>query len=469
MLFVHSSLLAAGPHPITARDLPRRGFYFSSPAPQALTLAGAGQAWSYGGNSDLGRAGAAWHVVAGGAAVEDRVRHRGSGLVAFASFGFDPETPGVLTVPTWTFGADDTCTWLTVAYQAQRCDPEEVSRLRSLALAWLQGTQVEEGTPVAGETAVWGRVVKGGLGGVEEGVPVAGEVRPEDALRVVELPVELVAAQYRENVAAAVEAIRRGEAEKIVMARPQRWNWAQPLSPATRRTALLERLGQRYPTCWQFSVAGLVGATPEMLMEATDGVAHSRVLAGTASPGEGIDLMASAKNLQEHHVAVASVTQALEEVGVPLRCEGPGLLRLPNVEHLATDITLPVPTGKTLLYLVGRIHPTAAVGGLPRAAATSFIRQLESRTWGSGFDGVQAWQTAGRGRYAGPVGWVDAQGGGQLALALRCAQLDQAGLTAWVGAGIMPDSDPTDEYLETCAKLSPIRDALDQQPQPLTY
>ena len=280
---------------------------------------------------------------------------------------------------------------------------------------------------------------------------------------------ELVAAQYRENVAAAVEAIRRGEAEKIVMARPQRWNWAQPLSPATRRTALLERLGQRYPTCWQFSVAGLVGATPEMLMEATGGVAHSRVLAGTASPGEGIDLMASAKNLQEHHVAVASVTQALEEVGVPLRCEGPGLLRLPNVEHLATDITLPVPTGKTLLYLVGRIHPTAAVGGLPRAAATSFIRQLESRTWGSGFDGVQAWQTAGRGRYAGPVGWVDAQGGGQLALALRCAQLDQAGLTAWVGAGIMPDSDPSGEYLETCAKLSPIRDALDQQPQPLTY
>ena len=115
----------------------------------------------------MGRAGAAWHVVAGGAAVEDRVRHRGSGLVAFASFGFDPETPGVLTVPTWTFGADDTCTWLTVAYQAQRCDPEEVSRLRSLALAWLQGTQVEEGVPVAGETAVWGRVAEGGLGGVE--------------------------------------------------------------------------------------------------------------------------------------------------------------------------------------------------------------------------------------------------------------------------------------------------------------
>src|SRR5690606_22142087 len=134
--------------------------------------------------------------------------------------------------------------------------------------------------------------------------------------------------------------------------------------------------------------------------------------------------------------------------------EQPFLLKLPNVFHLATDIEAELSDGASVLDLVGAVHPTAAVAGTPTQAAIAQIRRLEP------FD---------RGRYAGPVGWVDGDGDGEWAIALRCAQFgdgtdasaaDALAVTAFAGAGIVAGSDPETELLETRVKFRPIVDAL---------
>ncbi|WP_338106782.1 isochorismate synthase [Mobiluncus porci] len=402
---------------IDPKPLPTSGFYFHSPEStgEPLTLAGSNvnPAWSYQGNPALGKAGAAWFLVSKHAKVDDPLQHPGTGLIAFASFGFSPETPAVFEVPRFLFGRDDRGSWLTVAYQAHAPTPELAASLRAEALAWRDAAKASRQPP-------------------RTPIPVHA-------------PKQTGRTAYEENVAAAVAAIQAGEAQKIVMARRVEYSLKGEPDPQEISSRLAELLGEKYPSCWIFSIGGLVGATPEMLLEARDNRAHARVLAGTASPGENINLLESRKNLHEHEVAVASVTEPLDALEVELQTAGPYLLNLPNLTHLATDVSLVIPPHKTLFYLLEAIHPTAAVGGLPRRAAVEFIKSHEPS----------------RGRYAGPVGWVDARGGGQLALALRCAQVEKRSLVAWAGAGIMADSDPETEFAETEAKLAPIRDCLE--------
>ena len=187
----------------------------------------------------------------------------------------------------------------------------------------------------------------------------------------------------------------------------------------------------------------------------------ARVLAGTAPRGAGADdarlaaeLIGSAKDRAEHTLAVDSLVRALDPFCATLTApEEPDLLTLANVRHLATDVT-GTQRGRGdagsagLLDLVGAVHPTAAVCGTPTADAAAVIAELE------GMD---------RGRYAGPVGWLDARGDGEFGLALRCAELvgdDSARLFA--GCGIVAGSDPEAELAEAQAKLVPVRDALSE-------
>jgi menaquinone-specific isochorismate synthase len=219
--------------------------------------------------------------------------------------------------------------------------------------------------------------------------------------------------------------------------------------------ALVRRLRSRFPTCHTFHVDGLVGASPEMLIRRRGDHIDSVVLAGTAPRGDdprtdarlGDELLASTKDLREHRPAVASVREALTPVTASLTVEPtPSLLRLANVQHLATrvDGTLAAPV--SVLSLAGRLHPTAAVGGTPRAAALRLIAELE---------------TIDRQRYAGPVGWVDAAGDGEFAIALRCAQLDGARARLFAGAGIVAGSLPEAELEETRLKLRAMQSAFD--------
>jgi menaquinone-specific isochorismate synthase len=158
-------------------------------------------------------------------------------------------------------------------------------------------------------------------------------------------------------------------------------------------------------------------------------------------------LAASAKDAHEHRLAVDSVRSVLREVTVEVDEDAaPHLLRLANVTHLATALTgwLPSPP-PSALALATRLHPTAAVGGTPRDEALALIRKLEA---------------APRDRYAAPVGWMDANGDGEFAIALRCAQLSGTRARLWSGAGIVADSEPDAEIAETTAKLDAVLTAI---------
>jgi menaquinone-specific isochorismate synthase len=219
----------------------------------------------------------------------------------------------------------------------------------------------------------------------------------------------------------------------------------------------LNRLAERYPACWTYSVRGLFGATPEMLVRLEDGLVTSRVLAGTIRRSDddahdlalAASLARSSKDLEEHEYAVRSVADALDahcsSVNVP---ESPFVLHLPNVMHLATDIAGVVSDESSSLQLAAALHPSAAVCGTPTPVALSMIAELEQMD---------------RGRYAGPVGWQDAAGNGEWGIALRCAEVseDPSRLRLFAGCGIVADSVPDAELAETQAKLVPIRDALE--------
>ncbi|OJX65913.1 MAG: hypothetical protein BGO95_05755 [Micrococcales bacterium 73-13] len=264
------------------------------------------------------------------------------------------------------------------------------------------------------------------------GLPTAaaedGAMSPQDYLRAID--------RLRAEIA-------DGRLEKAVLARDV---VVRPAG-AVDVGALLDALAAAHPGAAVFAVDGLVGASPETLVTVHEGVATARVLAGTAGPGEADALIGSDKDRREHELAVRSVTEALAPHVSGLEASPePFVLELPHLTHLATDVRAAISDGSGVLELVAALHPTAAVAGTPARAALAAIHELEP---------------VDRGRYAGPVGWVDAAGDGEWAIALRCAQLRPDGTAhAFAGAGIMADSIPELELAETELKLRPILEAL---------
>lgn len=407
------------PHALFPRPqgLPEE-YFWSGPQGQ---IYGLGQAWALQGQSDLAHADAAWTLLSKGATYSGEATPQS--LCAFVSFGFAAHTPARLVIPEITFQKRGDKARLTLAYQAPAPSPEKLRELQQRAAQILRPatTQLPSGNlgvaggDLEGERRNWERAVEEGL-----------------------------------------VALEAGRADKVVLARATQVRTALP-APLLGAT-LATRLEEAYPSCWTFLVDGLVGATPEMLVEAAAAgeqvVAHCRVLAGTASGGQGQKLWESAKDQAEHAIAADSVRQALGQVCPAVSSSQPYLLELPHLVHIATDVQAAVPPGRSLLRLAAAVHPTAAVCGQPRAAAMAIIEQVE------GLD---------RGRYAGPVGWVDGLGQGQLGLALRCGQIlpgsggaaEGATLRLYAGAGIMPSSQPASEWLETQTKLQAMRLALD--------
>jgi menaquinone-specific isochorismate synthase len=347
-----------------------------------------------------------WTEWLAGVELPDGAGPDGTGPVAFASFAFDAERgTSVVVVPRVLLGRRDGRTWLTVVGEP------DVDPLAAL-------------TPVPA---------------------------PEPPREVSWSEGSLTAAQWQAAVRQAVDAIVAGDLDKVVLARDLVATTAAPVD----QRVLLRRLAERYPSCWTFAVDGLVGATPELLVRRTGDAVLSRVLAGTvgrlgddAADGQLADaLLGSEKDLEEHELAVHSVAAVLaahcDRLDVPDR---PTVLRLRNVQHLATDVSGHLADGSGVLDLAGALHPTAAVCGTPTEVAMRVIRELE------GMD---------RGRYAGPVGWMGADGDGEFGIALRCAEVDGARLRLFAGCGIVAGSDPDAELAEAQAKLVPVRDALE--------
>jgi menaquinone-specific isochorismate synthase len=358
----------------------------------------------------LDEAAAWWTDWTDGVDTDDELGVAGSGPVLFASIAFDPRTgTSVFVVPEVVLGRRDGVEWLTTVGDV---DPRDLL------------------------------------------LPEATDDGPAPRLRYADGSLD--PATWCAAVATAVERISAGELAKVVLARDLLVSADVPLDPLR----LLRRLAARFPDCWTFSVDGLLGATPELLLRRSGRQLSARVLAGTAPRGAGADddrlaaqLIGSAKDRAEHALAVDSLVQALEPFCATLDAPAePDLLTLANVRHLASDVTgTQRRTGARgragLLALVGAVHPTAAVCGTPTPEAAAVIAELE------GMD---------RGRYAGPVGWLDARGDGEFGLALRCAELvgaDSARLFA--GCGIVSGSDPAAELAETQSKFAAFQAALE--------
>jgi menaquinone-specific isochorismate synthase len=261
--------------------------------------------------------------------------------------------------------------------------------------------------------------------------------------------------RYEQAVRRAVDAIGRGEFEKIVLARAKDILAVRPLHPLR----VLNGLRQRYPDCYAFSLANgrgqsLIGASPELLARVGDCRLETEALAGSARRGASASedaalaagLLKSDKELREHHLVVEAIVQRLEALGLSARhLAAPGLRRFANVQHLHTPIKAMLPKDCATLDLVARLHPTPAVGGSPRESATSRIREME------GFP---------RGLYAAPIGWVDPNGGGEFFVGLRSALIDGPRARLYAGAGIVAGSSPSREFAETELKFRAMEEAL---------
>ena len=351
-----------------------------------------------------------WQDVVGRGVVRDEVGVPGTGLVCFGSFPFadDSAVTARLVVPRTIVGLRDGVSWLTTV----SLDPQ---------LTILEPPVVAADPEPPGQVAF-----------------ADGAVSPAD---------------YAHAVAAAVTRISAGELDKVVLARDLLATASLPIDARW----VLRRLAERYANTWVFSVAGLVGATPELLVRRDQGLITSRVLAGTIRrTGDdehdlalAASLARSSKDLEEHEYAVRSVADALaphcSSMNVP---EAPFVLHLPNVMHLATDVVAVSADDATSLALAAALHPSAAVGGTPTDRALQLIADLEQMD---------------RGRYAGPVGWMDARGDGAWGIALRSGAFDPADpaqIRLYAGCGIVAGSDPESELAESNAKLIPMRDAL---------
>ncbi|MFT4039879.1 MAG: isochorismate synthase [Thermomicrobiales bacterium] len=256
-------------------------------------------------------------------------------------------------------------------------------------------------------------------------------------------------------VSRAVAAIAAGRVAKVVLAREERQQAEQPISPFDALTCL----GEEHPgaTLFAFSHddAWFIGATPERLVRLRDGVADVTCLAGSISIGATPEetaaladqLLASAKDRHEHEIVVSSTIDALSTVSASVeRMRGtPRVRQARSVQHLETPLAARAHPESDVLQLAGLLHPTPAVGGFPTAPALELITELES------FD---------RGWYAGPVGWVDLNGAGEFSVAIRSARIAGHVAHAFAGGGIVADSQPAAEFHETELKLRPMKAAL---------
>jgi menaquinone-specific isochorismate synthase len=373
-------------------------------------LVGWGRAAEYAfeGPSRFLDAAAQWREITRHSVVRDDVQVPGSGLVAFGAFTFSDSAPGsLLVIPQVVVGRRDGRAWVTTIGTALGPPP------------LITATDTPKPPRVLDFTD--------------------GAVGPD---------------AWKQSVAEAVRRISVGGISKVVLARDLVAHLDAPLDVRSP----LGRLAVDYPGCWTFHVDGFFGSTPEMLVRLERGLITSRVLAGTIRrTGDDThdlvlagSLARSSKDREEHEYAVRSVADALAphctSMNVP---ESPYVLHLPNVMHLATDVTGVIRHETSVLHLAASLHPSAAVGGTPTRDALKLIDDLERLE---------------RGRYAGPVGWIGASGDGEWGIGLRSAQVDdntgEATVRLFAGCGIVADSVPADELAEAEAKLVPIRTAL---------
>lgn len=259
---------------------------------------------------------------------------------------------------------------------------------------------------------------------------------------------------WHDQVQTVLEKIDRGDLRKVVLARALQAD----LRTELEATAVIERLRHRYHDCYRFLIqptdaAAFFGAPPELMVRRSGRAVATEALAGSVDRGDTPEadaeladrLRTSDKLQREQGMVVDAIVDQLAPLG-PVSVGDQRVRRLTNIQHLHTPITADLETDHHVLDLVRSLHPTPAVGGVPPRMARETIRETE------GFD---------RGWYAGPVGWFDAAGDGEFAVAIRSAVGADHAVTLYAGNGIVADSDPDEEWAELQPKYTPILDELE--------
>ena len=344
-----------------------------------------------------------WKDLVAQAEITDEVNLSGSGLVSFGSIAFSDQskTTSVLVIPKVVVGKQGDTLWLTTI----NIDEAEALKLIDLDSNF---------TSASFE------------------------------------PGQISKDQYLLNVEKGLEVIASGQIQKVVLAR----DLSASVSKDFNINPALRKLEKKFDSCYIYSVAGMFGASPELLVKVSHSEFSARVLAGTAGRGTdpGVDqaigsaLIESPKNRAEHKFAIDSLVASLSEFTKEITVDSePFSIALPNLWHLASDVKAMLSSDSTSLQVVNALHPSAAVAGTPRDKALEVIEEIEN---------------VNRGRYAGPVGWLGADGDGVWAIALRGAQLSNGKLTAFAGCGIVSGSDAQAELDEAILKFKPIVDSL---------
>jgi menaquinone-specific isochorismate synthase len=404
-----------------------------------------------------------WRHLVLEADITDAVAGPGTGPVAFGSFAFSKTSAheSRLIVPEIVVGLRDSTAWLT---QLTFDDGELTEAGARAALQrWLQGRP--------GDAPAGGGAAAAPSGVVLSGTPAATGPAAAAALDVAAPPAaapfkaatlssgSLSEADWMAAVAAGVAEIRTGALQKLVLAR----DIVATVPDGVNAAEILRELAVRYRECWTYGVDGLVGSTPEMLIQVEGRTAQARVLAGTldrrdaegmaGSPLEFAErvLAGSEKQRHEHDIAIQSLTTQLAPFSEAMNAHSePFILELPNVWHLASDVKAELTEVEghvpTCLALINALHPTAAVCGTPTTVAGALIRKLEHLD---------------RGPYAGPVGWLDAAGNGEWGIALRGAVIESSETARlYAGCGVVEGSVPEAELAETWAKFRPMLESL---------
>ena len=353
--------------------------------------------------------------------------------VALGGFAFDPSAPAnpvweaypdaLLIVPRILFTSAEHAAWCTINLQVSAsCDPDAVAE------------------DTVGELAELTLVDADPLGSRQPALLA---------------PINDPSGLWEQQVHDIVQEIQRGAVQKVVLARELhlRARADFDIDVALRRLA-----ADRHCTLFALDTGSgcMIGATPERLIRLQGQTVKVDCLAGSTARGDteyadrrlGEALLHSAKDRREHGLVVRTLDEALSSYCLSLQVpDAPQLLRLPDVQHLYTPLQGTLPAGSNILDLVARLHPTPGVGGVPRPEALGLIQNQER---------------LGRGWYAGPIGWIDARGGGEFVVGIRSALVN--GNEAWLyaGCGIVEGSAPRSEYEESCLKLRPMLAALSE-------
>ncbi|KQL53222.1 hypothetical protein AN964_06800 [Heyndrickxia shackletonii] len=260
--------------------------------------------------------------------------------------------------------------------------------------------------------------------------------------------------EWKESVARVISLLKDGHLDKVVLARKMRVEYQQDILPENILNHLLDQQQTSFVFSFGFQNHCFAGASPERLVKKTGENILSTCLAGSMKRSNdekhdetlGKMLLEDKKNRHEHQLVVSMIADVFRkhcwEVNIP---DEPTLMKTPDIQHLYTPVKGKVKENTSILQLVESLHPTPALGGTPKQDAMRVIRDVENMD---------------RGLYAGPIGWMDYRGNGEFIVGIRSGLLKGNEAFIYAGCGIVADSNPEDEYLETKIKFRPMLRAL---------